>query len=163
MRVRQFCGYVKSEIIVVWNNIIAQLNHGILAESSMTGIRRREISDLFGILPLCLNVCFKRIGSRTASSSSPTFSSNTGLPNLIAFSNVLKLYKYTLYPRSTEPNNRYLTKSGLDSLITSNPRSFSRLLIHLLACPCGSIMRGHLRELNTIVAFSIDKASAGSP
>lgn len=36
---------------------------------------------LFGLLPTCLNVCFSRMGSSKGSSSSPTFSKRTGVPN----------------------------------------------------------------------------------
>ena len=39
----------------------------------------------------------------------------------------------------------------------------SIFLIHLMACPCGSIMRGHLLPRVTITPFSVEKASDGKP
>lgn len=41
--------------------------------------------------------------------------------------------------------------------------AFSLVLIHLLACPCGSIMRGQRLLLVIMMALSIEKASLGSP
>merc|ERR1712159_10126 len=35
--------------------------------------------------------------------------------------------------------------------------------IHLLACPCGSTMSGHLRAANIVIAFSTEKSSVGRP
>mmetsp|Transcript_29030 Transcript_29030/g.94592 ORF Transcript_29030/g.94592 Transcript_29030/m.94592 type:complete len:201 (-) Transcript_29030:930-1532(-) len=37
------------------------------------------------------------------------------------------------------------------------------LRIHLLACPCGSIMSGHRRAEATMIAFSTEKRSLGRP
>ena len=39
----------------------------------------------------------------------------------------------------------------------------TRFLIHLFACPCGSMKRGHLLENLTITPFSTDSVSLGSP
>ena len=36
-------------------------------------------------------------------------------------------------------------------------------LTHLLACPCGSMNRGHLLENCTTTPFSTDRVSLGSP
>ena len=44
--------------------------------------------SLMHITPPLLNSCFKSRGSNDGSSSSPTFSSNTGRPNWMAFSSV---------------------------------------------------------------------------
>jgi len=41
--------------------------------------------------------------------------------------------------------------------------SFSIFQIHLLACPCGSIERGHLLAFFIIMAFSTEKLSEGRP
>ena len=43
------------------------------------------------------------------------------------------------------------------------PVSFSIALTHLFACPCGSIMSGHRLALLTMIPFSMETASAGSP
>ena len=45
-----------------------------------------ESPSLITVLPACLKVCCRRMGSRAGSSSSATFSRRHGLPNLTAFS-----------------------------------------------------------------------------
>ncbi len=40
---------------------------------------------------------------------------------------------------------------------------FSMFLIHLMACPWGSIMRGQRLLVVTMTPFSVEKASEGSP
>ena len=42
-------------------------------------------------------------------------------------------------------------------------RSFSIFLIHLFACPCGSMANGQRPLLSTTMPFSMEKASFGSP
>ena len=63
-----------------------------------------------------------------------------------------QLYDCTPYMRLTGvPNwmqfSKVLTKSLSDSLMTWMLLAFSMFLIHLLACPWGSIIRGHRRAL----------------
>mmetsp|Transcript_16562 Transcript_16562/g.49424 ORF Transcript_16562/g.49424 Transcript_16562/m.49424 type:complete len:316 (+) Transcript_16562:2994-3941(+) len=94
--------------------------------------------------PPCLNVCFSSSGSSAASSTSPTFSSSTARPNRTPFSSVRSM-------------------SFSESLITSRPFSRSMFLIHLLACICGSIMSGQRRALDTMMPFSTETVSVGSP
>eukprot|EP01136_Pigoraptor_vietnamica_P022273 Opistho-1_new@73225 len=99
---------------------------------------------LMTVLPACLNVCRSRMGSSAGSSSSPTFSSRHGLPKRTAFS-------------------RLRRKSRSVSLTTSRPWSFSRFLIHLFACPCGSMNSGQRRDALTITPFSTERLSRGRP
>ena len=89
---------------------------------------------------------YKRIGSNAGSRFSPTFSKSTHFPNWIAIS---------------KPLNRF----GSDCLKTSKPVSifFPKFLINLFAYVYGSIIRGHLLDLNIIIPFSTDNLSEGSP
>lgn len=48
-------------------------------------------------------------------------------------------------------------------LLTCRLLFFSMFLTHLLACPCGSIMSGHLRAFATTIPFSIENESFGRP
>ena len=89
-------------------------------------------------------VCFSKMGLRAGSNYSPTFSSNTGWPNWMAFSNVLK-------------------KLGSDSFITLSFLCIYIFLIHLLAWPCGSIQSGHLLDLKIMIPFYSEKESDGKP
>jgi len=68
----------------------------------------------------------------------------------------------TARPKRT-PFSRVRRKSRSDSLITSSPLSFSIFFTHLLACPCGSIISGQRRALDTMMPFSTDTTSVGSP
>mmetsp|Transcript_60967 Transcript_60967/g.143561 ORF Transcript_60967/g.143561 Transcript_60967/m.143561 type:complete len:277 (-) Transcript_60967:2936-3766(-) len=92
----------------------------------------------------CLKICFASTGSNAGSSSSWTFSSKTGLPKRTAL--------------TSERKNSFSL-----ILITSKPLFFCMFLIHLFAWPCGSIMSDHRRDLLRIMAFSVDRASVGSP
>lgn len=40
--------------------------------------------------------------------------------------------------------------------------SLAKFFMNLFAYDCGSIMRGHLRDLNIMIAFSIERLSLGS-
>lgn len=57
-----------------------------------------------------------------------------------------------LQPQILTPSLRYLS--------TTVPRIYSSTL---LACPCGSIIRGHLLALKTMIPLSTLKPSVGSP
>jgi len=91
-----------------------------------------------------LNIYFYNIGSNAGSNSSSTFSINTYYPNLIEFSNVFK-------------------KLVSLNLVTYKLVSFPNALMNLFAYPCGSIINGHLLQLNMNIPLSIDKLSAGNP
>jgi hypothetical protein len=62
-------------------------------------------------------------------------------------------------------SSRFLSKLVSDCLKTSRPVStfFPRFLINLLAWVYGSIMSGHLLDLNMMIPFSTDNLSDGSP
>jgi hypothetical protein len=130
--------------------------------------------------PPCRKICFASTGSSAGSSSSPTFSSRTGLPKRTALTSERR-------------------KSFSLNLITSKPLPFSMFLIHLLAWPCGSILqdiitvrngipdlerkvvgrandciedgfikpgtyiRDQRRDLLSMIAFSVDRESVGRP
>ena len=102
-------------------------------------------------MPPTLKICFSRIGSRIGSRSSPTLSNRRGRPSLMAYSNL-----YTKFSESDGFNMISLDPVLLLSCI-------SIFLIHLFACPYGSIMRGHLRPLCIMIPFSIENESTGSP
>lgn len=91
-----------------------------------------------------MNIYFNKIGSSAGSKSSSIFSNRTGYPNLIAFSKVFK-------------------KLDSVSFVICRLLSEPIFLIHLFAYPYGSITKGHLRQLNIKIPFSIDKSSAGRP
>ena len=93
--------------------------------------------------PPAMIICFNRIDSKIGSSDSGTFSSNTGLPNWIAFS-------------------RVRTKLPWFCLTTFNEFASSIFFTHLFAWPCGSIIRGQRLLRKSIMPFSIEKASFGS-
>jgi len=92
--------------------------------------------------------CCNRIGSNAGSNSSPMFSKSTHFPNWIA-------------------NSKLLSKLPSDNLNTSSYTAVSglvpRFLTNLLAWVYGSIMRGHLLDLNMIIPFSIERLSLGRP
>mmetsp|Transcript_47092 Transcript_47092/g.87775 ORF Transcript_47092/g.87775 Transcript_47092/m.87775 type:complete len:268 (-) Transcript_47092:1348-2151(-) len=94
--------------------------------------------------PPCLKICFSKSGSSAGSSTSPMFSSITARPNLTPLASVRR-------------------KSLSLSLIRSSPESFSVFLIHLLACPWGSMKSGQRRALETMMPFSVDTMSLGRP
>mmetsp|Transcript_13734 Transcript_13734/g.31761 ORF Transcript_13734/g.31761 Transcript_13734/m.31761 type:complete len:259 (-) Transcript_13734:8766-9542(-) len=94
--------------------------------------------------PPCLKVCRSNRGSIVGSSSSPTFSRSTGVPNWMAFS-------------------RVRTKSESLNLITLHLCSFSMFFTHLFACDSGSIISGHRRLLEIMMPFSTDRVSDGKP
>mmetsp|Transcript_22669 Transcript_22669/g.53886 ORF Transcript_22669/g.53886 Transcript_22669/m.53886 type:complete len:262 (+) Transcript_22669:3023-3808(+) len=94
--------------------------------------------------PPCLNSCFIRIGSNAGSKSSWTSSRRSGFPFRTHASRVC----------------RYLPS---ESLISRRPFCSSEFLIHLFACICGSIMSGHRRPFVTMMPFSVERGSAGSP
>lgn len=48
-------------------------------------------------------------------------------------------------------------------LITARSLSFSMFFIHLLACPCGSIINGQRRAFATITPLSTENESFGRP
>jgi hypothetical protein len=50
-----------------------------------------------------------------------------------------------------------------DSLMIWSPASLCVFLIHLLAWPCGSIIKDHRDDLERMMAFSVDRASVGKP
>lgn len=88
--------------------------------------------------------CFPKIGYREGSSSSSMFYIKTVWPFLMAFSRILR-------------------KLGSESLVTCICWSLYILLIHLFACPCGSMIKGHLLQLKIKIPLSVDKVSVGSP
>lgn len=88
--------------------------------------------------------CFPKTGYSEGSSYSSTFSINTIWPFLIAF--------YKIFRKLTSLN--FVIWSFWSLLI---------FLIHLLACPWGSIIRGHLRQLYINIPLSVDKESVGRP
>jgi hypothetical protein len=104
---------------------------------------RRVSPNLITSYPLLKKVNLDNTGSRAGSSSSPTLSINTVLPKRIAFSNVRK------------------NVSSVN--LTTSKFLLSFFLIHLLAYPYGSIIKGHLLALVIINPFSIERLSVGSP
>ena len=94
-----------------------------------------------------LSTYLRRIGSRAGSISSPTFSSNTHLPNWMASSKFLSRLGSLVF-----------TASKLSLPISST----AKFLTNLLAQFQGSIIRGHLLDLNMMIAFSIERLSLGS-
>ena len=57
----------------------------------------------------------------------------------------------------------YAMLSFAFEILTFNWLSFSMLRIHLLACPCGSIINGQREVLKTTMPFSTLKVSVGKP
>ena len=96
------------------------------------------------MLPPCLKVFLSITGSSAGSSDSSTFSMTKGLPKRTAFSMARR-------------------NSLSDGLPTSTPASAHMFLIHLLACPCGSMQSGHRKAEARMMPFSVDRPSAGSP
>jgi len=56
-----------------------------------------------------------------------------------------------------------LRKLGSDNLMILILAPAYIFLIHLLACPWGSMQSGHLRDLNMMMPFSREKLSEGRP
>lgn len=107
--------------------------------------------NLIYLMPPTLKTCLRRIGSKIGSRSSPTLSNRRGRPSLRAYSNLC-----TKFSASDGFNMINLDPVLLLSCI-------SIFLIHLFACPYGSIMRGHLSPFCIMIPFSIENESAGSP
>ena len=87
---------------------------------------------------------FSRTLSSAGSISSPTSSINKGWPKDKASSRCWRKYLWL-------------------RLVTFRLFSFSRLVIQILPWPCGSISRGNLVALVTIIPFCVDNSSDGSP
>lgn len=107
------------------------------------------------LTPFCLNVVLISIGSRAGSSSIPTFSIKTGFPKRMADSNVLS--KSRSDNLQIEIPLSRPCKSTFYVLLIETFWNITIFLTHLLACPCGSINKGHLLEQETKTAFSVDK------
>mmetsp|Transcript_78518 Transcript_78518/g.156067 ORF Transcript_78518/g.156067 Transcript_78518/m.156067 type:complete len:224 (-) Transcript_78518:3413-4084(-) len=82
--------------------------------------------------------------SRMASITSFMFSSSNGTPSSIA--------RTTLSSQPLAPGT-----------VVINPLAFSRPIIHLTACICGSMMSGNRAHLQMIEAFCVESGSAGRP
>ena len=132
------------------------------------------------------------IGPNDGSSSSWIFCNRTGVPNCTEFSSVLRksgIWRSIIFKFCNEitfdRGNPVSSGHGMQNLImkislVSNWQllccmviinliwqgltlCFSIFLIHFMACPWGSIMRGHRLLLVTITPFSVEKASEGRP
>lgn len=95
-----------------------------------------------GVLPIIKTFCINT-GYSEASSVSPTFYNKHGKPSRMAFSIVF-------------------IKRSLEALQICKLSFLWILRIHVFACPCGSISKGHVRALVKIIAFYVDSASVGN-
>lgn len=110
------------------------------------------------------------------------FSNRHGLPNLTAFSRLLRKSLSESLITSRPASLSYRSKVQIEHLICSHWQKWTYnnsllfeiednliipvltiFLTHLLAWPWGSMKRGHRREYLTITPFSVDRLSLGSP
>lgn len=108
------------------------------------------------------------------------FSNRHGLPNLTAFSRLLRKSLSESLITSRPASRSYRNKVQIEhfahtaknkptitlfflKLKTTWQYQLTMFLTHLLAWPWGSMKRGHLREYLTITPFSVDRLSLGSP
>lgn len=104
------------------------------------------------------------------------FSNRHGLPNLTAFSRLLRKSLSESLITSRPASRSYRSKVQIEHFAHTDKNSLlfeiednliipvlTIFLTHLLAWPWGSMKRGHRREYLTITPFSVDRLSLGSP